>query len=114
MFSLRTDLYRLPAKGRRRLGCRAACHENENRTRSAAAQVVGRLEGLAGGRLLALGDEGGGLSVADLRMLGGTHPDPDILTVNGDVVALSSPQCPGSCAPAHAAEHAVPLTLTQS
>ena len=36
-------------------------------------QVVGRLEGLAGGRLLALGDEGGGLSVADLRMLGGAQ-----------------------------------------
>jgi hypothetical protein len=44
--------------------------------RIAAAQVVGRLEGLAGGRLLALGDEGGGLSVADLRMLGGTCPEP--------------------------------------
>ena len=39
----------------------------------AVPQVVGRLKGLAGGRLLALGDEGGGLSVADLRMLGGTR-----------------------------------------
>ena len=46
-----------------------------------AVQVVGRLEGLAGGRLLALGDEGGGLSVADLRMLGGMYP---ILTPDRD------------------------------
>ena len=34
-----------------------------------SAQVVTRVESLGGGRLLALGDEGGGLSVADLRVL---------------------------------------------
>lgn len=33
-------------------------------------QLVTRVEMLSGGRLLALGDEGGGISVADLRMLG--------------------------------------------
>lgn len=33
-------------------------------------QLVTRVEMLSGGRLLALADEGGGISVADLRMLG--------------------------------------------
>jgi hypothetical protein len=36
-------------------------------------QVVARVEPLSGGRLLALGDEGGGLSMADLRMLGASN-----------------------------------------
>ena len=42
----------------------------EPRASHPVMQLVTRVEMLAGGRLLALGDEGGGVSVADLRMLG--------------------------------------------
>ena len=47
-------------------------------------QLVTRVEMLAGGRLLALGDEGGGVSVADLRMLGASTqgtPSAHTLTI---------------------------------
>ena len=50
-----------------------SCGARVRAARPCRLQVVTAVEPLSGGRLLALGDEGGGLSMADLRMLGASN-----------------------------------------
>lgn len=51
-------------------------------------QLVTCVEMLAGGRLLALGDEGGGISVADLRMLGASAQGASFAGIMGRLEPL--------------------------